>query len=378
MLQPLSNYLEQMIVLEASDLFVSTHLPVSAKINGELTPLDDYVLSDDEALTMVESAMTDKQINEFHNSKECNFAIATDEGRFRISAFWQRDQAGMVIRRIVTTIPDVQALGLPSVLTDVIMKKRGLVLFVGGTGTGKSTSLAALLGYRNRHQKGHILTIEDPIEFVHEHNKSIITQREVGLDTESFEAALKSSLRQAPDVILIGEIRSQETMEYALSFAETGHLCVATLHANNANQAIDRIMHLVPKEKHEKLKYDLALNLRAIIAQQLIPTSDGEGRVAAIEVLLNSPMVSELIKKGEIGSIKEVMSKSTEMGMQTFDQALFKHYQEKRINYADALHHADSPNDLRLMIKLRNNEQQGSGFLQGVTVDGLNDGDIDE
>ena len=317
--------------------------------------------------------MRDKQNNEFHTTKECNFAIATDEGRFRISAFWQRDRAGMVIRRIVTQIPDISDLGLPSTLTDVIMSKRGLVLFVGGTGTGKSTSLAALIGYRNRHQRGHILTIEDPIEFVHEHRKSIITQREVGLDTDSFESALKSSLRQAPDVILIGEIRSQETMEYALSFAETGHLCVATLHANNANQAIDRIMHLVPKEKHDKLKYDLALNLRAIVAQQLIPTSDGEGRVAAIEILLNSPMVAELIKNGDIGGIKEAMSKSKEMGMQTFDQALFELYKQQRINYADALHHADSPNDLRLMIKLRNNEQQGAGFLQGVTIDGLDD-----
>jgi len=283
----------------------------------------------------------------------------------------------MVIRRIVTQIPDVNELGLPSTLTDVIMAKRGLVLFVGGTGTGKSTSLAALLGYRNRNQRGHILTIEDPIEFVHEHRKSIITQREVGLDTESFESALKSSLRQAPDVILIGEIRSQETMEYALSFAETGHLCVATLHANNANQAIDRIMHLVPKEKHDKLKYDLALNLRAIVAQQLVPTSDGEGRVAAIEILLNSPMVAELIKRGDIGSIKETMAKSKEMGMQTFDQALFELYKQRRINYADALHHADSPNDLRLMIKLQNNEQSGAGFLQGVTIDGL-DGKSDE
>lgn len=370
----LDHFLRQMVENEASDLFVSTHLPVSAKINGELRPVGENDLTEEEALAMVESAMTEKQIKEFHDTKECNFAIARDSGRFRVSAFWQRDKAGMVIRRIVTTIPEVQALGLPTVLTDVIMSKRGLVLFVGGTGTGKSTSLAALLGYRNRNQRGHILTIEDPIEFVHEHQKSIVTQREVGLDTDSFEAALKSSLRQAPDVILIGEIRSQETMEYALSFAETGHLCVATLHANNANQAIDRIMHLVPKEKHDKLKYDLALNLRAIVAQQLVPTSDGHGRAAAIEILLNSPMVAELIKRGEVGAIKETMSKSREMGMQTFDQALFDLYQQHRINYADALHHADSPNDLRLMIKLRNNEQQGAGFLQGVTVDGL-DGD---
>nr|WP_193988350.1 PilT/PilU family type 4a pilus ATPase [Lelliottia steviae] len=370
---PLNRFLQVMIDKNGSDLFVSSGLPVSAKINGELQPLSDDKLSDEQALAMVESAMNEKQRNEFHATKECNFAIATEEGRFRVSAFWQRDQAGMVIRRIVTQIPDVNDLGLPSILTDVIMAKRGLVLFVGGTGTGKSTSLAALLGYRNRNQRGHILTIEDPIEFVHEHQKSIITQREVGLDTESFESALKSSLRQAPDVILIGEIRSQETMEYALSFAETGHLCVATLHANNANQAIDRIMHLVPKEKHDKLKYDLALNLRAIVAQQLVPTADGEGRVAAIEILLNSPMVAELIKRGDIGSIKETMAKSKEMGMQTFDQALFELYKHQRINYADALHHADSPNDLRLMIKLQNNEQKGAGFLQGVTIDGLDE-----
>ncbi|PAJ74920.1 type IV pili twitching motility protein PilT [Pseudoalteromonas sp. NBT06-2] len=369
----LNYYLAKMCEVDASDVFVSSHLPVSAKINGELTPLDEHDLTEEESLSLVESAMSEKQISEFHVTKECNFAIATDEGRFRISAFWQRDKAGMVIRRIVTTIPDVGDLGLPSVLTDLIMAKKGLLLFVGGTGTGKSTSLAALLGYRNRNHRGHILTIEDPIEFVHEHEKSIITQREVGLDTDSFDSALKSSLRQAPDVILIGEIRSQETMEYALSFAETGHLCVATLHANNANQAIDRIMHLVPKEKHEKLKYDLALNLRGIVAQQLVATSDGKGRVAAIEVLLNSPMIAELIKKGDIGGIKETMSKSREMGMQTFDQALFDHYQNQRINYADALHNADSPNDLRLMIKLRNNDQQGAGFLQGVTVDGLGD-----
>lgn len=362
---------EKMVAEKASDLFITAGLPISAKINGELTPLVPDVLDDMEAERLVRSCMTDKQQAEFDSTKECNFAVANEHGRFRVSAFWQRDNVGMVVRRIVTKIPDVDELGLPATLKDVIMAKRGLLLFVGGTGTGKSTSLAALLGYRNRNSKGHILTIEDPIEFVHDHKRCIVTQREVGIDTPSFESALKSSLRQAPDVILIGEIRSQEIMEYALSFAETGHLCVATLHANNANQAIDRIMHLVPKEKHEKLKYDLALNLRAIVAQQLIQTSDGMGRVAAIEVLLNSPMIGELIKKGDISGIKEVMGKSKEMGMQTFDQALFELYQNSKISYADALHHADSPNDLRLMIKLRNNEQTGSGFLQGVTVDGL-------
>ena len=371
----MAQVFEQMVRQEASDLFVTVGLPVSAKINGELTPLDNKVLTEDEAKVLVMSCMSAKQIDEFDSTMECNFAIANASGRFRVSTFWQRDKVGMVVRRIVTTIPDVDELGLPATLKDVIMTKRGLVLFVGGTGTGKSTSLAALLGYRNRNSKGHILTIEDPIEFVHDHQKCIVTQREVGLDTPSFESALKSSLRQAPDVILIGEIRSQEIMEYALSFAETGHLCVATLHANNANQAIDRIMHLVPKEKHDKLKYDLALNLKAVVAQQLIQTTDGVGRVAAIEVLLNSPMVAELIKKGDISGIKEVMAKSKEMGMQTFDQALFDLYQSSKISYADALHHADSPNDLRLMIKLRNNEQTGSGFLQGVTVDGINPDD---
>ena len=366
--------LQQMVDVNASDLFITVGMPASVKVNGELQPLDDQVLDEEQAGALVFGAMNDKQQQEYREHKECNFAIAMDGvGRFRISAFWQRDKPGMVIRRIVTTIPEVDALGLPPVLKEVIMSKRGLVLFVGGTGTGKSTSLAALIGYRNRNSRGHILTIEDPIEFVHEHKKSIITQREVGLDTESFDAALKSSLRQAPDVILIGEIRSQEIMEYALSFAETGHLCVATLHANNANQAIDRIMHLVPKEKHQKLQYDLALNLRAIVAQQLIQNREGNGRVAAIEVLLGSPTVAELIKKGEVDGLKEVMEKSRELGMQTFDQALFDLYQAGKISYADALHHADSPNDLRLMIKLRNNEHKGTGFLDGVTIEGLDD-----
>lgn len=362
----------RMVAKDASDMFVTAKLPVSAKINGDLLPIDEHVLTADEALGLVHDAMTDKNKTIFEIEKECNFAISIDEiGRFRVSAFWQRDMAGMVIRRIVTDIPEADDLGLPSVLKDVVMSKRGLVLFVGGTGTGKSTSMAALIGYRNKNSHGHILTIEDPVEFVHEHQKCMVTQREVGLDTVSFDAALKSSLRQAPDVILIGEIRNRETMEHALSFAETGHLCIATLHANNANQAIDRIMHLVPADQHGKLLFDLALNLRGIIAQQLIPTTDGNGRVAAIEILLNSPFIAELIKKGDIGGVKEVMQKSKELGMQTFDQALFDLYQASRINYADALHHADSPNDLRLMIKLRSGEQGGSGALSGVTLAGL-------
>ena len=368
----LHQLLEKMVKKDASDMFVTAKMAVSAKINGELQPIDDSVLTAEESLELVHAAMNEKQQKQFHSEKECNFAIEIDDiGRFRISAFWQRDMAGMVARRIVTVIPDVDDLGLPQILKEVVMSKRGLVLFVGGTGTGKSTSMASLIGYRNRNSCGHILTIEDPVEFVHEHGKSMITQREVGLDTESFDAALQSSLRQAPDVILIGEIRNQEIMEHALSFAETGHLCIATLHANNANQAIDRIMHLVPADQHGKLLFDLALNLRGIIAQQLVPTQDGHSRVAAIEILLNSPYISELIKKGDIGSIKEVMEKSNELGMQTFDQALFNHYQNGLITYADALHHADSPNDLRLMIKLRSNEQAGTGGLSGVTLDGF-------
>ncbi len=362
--------LEKMVSVDASDMFVTAKLAVSAKINGELHPITEHVLSAEESLAMVHHVMNEKQVRQFDEEKECNFAMSIDDiGRFRISAFWQRDMAGMVIRRIVTDIPDVDELGLPSILKDVVMSKRGLLLFVGGTGTGKSTSMASLIGYRNRNSRGHILTIEDPVEFVHEHAKCMITQREVGSDTESFDTALKSSLRQAPDVILIGEIRSKETMEYALSFAETGHLCIATLHANNANQAIDRIMHLVPADQHGKLLFDLALNLRGIIAQQLVPTSDGNRRVAVIEVLLNSPYIGELIKKGEIGSIKGVMQKSKELGMQTFDQALFDLYQQGLITYADAIHHADSPNDLRLMIKLRNNNQSGSSGLAGITLE---------
>ena len=370
----LIDYLHKMVAAGASDLFITAGLAASAKINGEMLPIADQLLNSEQSLALVLSAMTPKQQAQFQQEKECNFAIANEAGRFRISAFWQRDQAGMVVRRIITTIPKTEDLGLPPVLKEIIMSKRGLVLFVGGTGAGKSTSLAALLGYRNQNARGHILTIEDPIEFVHDHQKSLVTQREVGIDTESFEAALKSSLRQAPDVILIGEIRSQDTMEYALSFAETGHLCIATLHANNANQAIDRIMHLVPKEKHGKLLFDLSLNLRAIVAQQLVPTVDGKKRVAAIEVLLNSPLIADLIKRGEIGEIKAVMSKSRELGMQTFDQALYDLYKAGQISHADALHYADSPNDLRLMMKLQEGSS-GAGLLAGVTVAGLTDND---
>lgn len=367
MMQP---YLQGMVDCGASDLFITVGFPVSVKVNGKMTPLDDQPLSADMSLALVESLMSEKQRAEFEQTKECNFAVALDGiGRFRCSAFWQRDLAGMVIRRIVTQIPKVEELGLPQVLKDIIMSKRGLVLFVGATGTGKSTSLAALIGHRNQNSHGHILTIEDPIEFVHEHANCVVTQREVGIDTQSFDDALKSSLRQAPDVILIGEIRSMEIMEYAMSFADTGHLCVATLHANNANQAIERIMHLAPPDQHEKLRFDLSLNMRAIVAQQLVPTADGKGRVAAIEVLMGSPFVRDLIQRNEIGGLKEAMQKGKEMGMQTFDMALYDLYKAGRINLDQALHHADSPNDLRLMIKLDKDDGPGLGSLSNVSID---------
>ncbi|WP_412486341.1 PilT/PilU family type 4a pilus ATPase [Shewanella chilikensis] len=363
-------FLKAMVERKASDLFITAAFPPCAKVDGELRPLAENAFTPAQSLEFVESLMTPEQKKEFHETRECNFAVGAKElGRFRVSAFWQRESAGCVMRRIETKIPTVEQLYLPPILKDLVMSKRGLVIMVGGTGTGKSTSLAALIGYRNANARGHILTIEDPVEFVHQHGKSIITQREVGIDTESFDAALKSSLRQAPDVILIGEIRTQETMEFALSFAETGHLCMATLHANNANQALDRIMHLVPESKHQQLLFDLSLNLRGIVAQQLVPKVDGTGRRAAIEVLINTPRVASLIQKNELHVLKETMAKSNEQGMQTFDQALFKLYCEGEISYADALHHADSPNDLRLMIKLHSNDTGNSGFMEGVTLD---------
>ncbi|WP_345844384.1 PilT/PilU family type 4a pilus ATPase [Shewanella algae] len=363
-------FLKAMVDRKASDLFITAAFPPSAKVDGELRPLAENAFTPAQSLEFVESLMTPEQKKEFHETRECNFAVGAKElGRFRVSAFWQRESAGCVMRRIETKIPTVEQLYLPPILKDLVMSKRGLVIMVGGTGTGKSTSLAALIGYRNANARGHILTIEDPVEFVHQHGKSIITQREVGIDTESFDAALKSSLRQAPDVILIGEIRTHETMEFALSFAETGHLCMATLHANNANQALDRIMHLVPESKHQQLLFDLSLNLRGIVAQQLVPKVDGSGRRAAIEVLINTPRVASLIQKNELHVLKDTMAKSNEQGMQTFDQALFKLYCEGEISYADALHHADSPNDLRLMIKLHSNDTGNSGFMEGVTLD---------
>lgn len=368
--------LAYMVKKKASDMFITANAAPSLKLHGSLTPVSKQQLTPRQSEAMVLSIMDKDQQAEFKAHRELNFAIARDGiGRFRVSAFYQRNNVGMVLRRIETEIPSVADLNLPSVIKDLAMTKRGLVIFVGATGTGKSTSLAAMIGHRNENSKGHIISIEDPIEFVHQHKGCIVTQREVGLDTESYEVALKNTLRQAPDVIMIGEIRSRETMDHAIAFAETGHLCLATLHANNANQALDRILHFFPADRHDQLWMDLSLNLRGIVAQQLVPTPDGKGRRAALEVMLNTPLVSDLIRKGEVAELKPIMAKSGELGMQTFDQALFKLYDEGEITYEDALACADSPNDLRLMIKLKS--ESNADFLdeatQGLTYDQADD-----
>ena len=346
--------LQLMVQKNGSDLFITADAPPSMKVNGTIMPVTKSALTPEQSMTLVKSVMTPSQIKEFDETLECQFAISDkhQNARFRVSAFVQKDCAGMVLRKIETKIPTVEQLNLPPILNEIAMKKRGIVLLVGATGTGKSTTLAAMMGYRNENSRGHIITIEDPIEYVHEHKGCIITQREVGIDTKSFEAGLKNALRQAPDVILIGEIRTRETMDYAIQYAETGHLVFATLHANNANQAIDRIIHFFEAEHHEQILMDLSLNLRAIVAQQLIATPDGKGRRAAIEILLNSQLIGDYIRKGEIHEIKPVMKRSRELGMQTFDQALFDLYENGEITYRDAIKHADSPNDLRLLIKL--------------------------
>ena len=346
--------LQLMVQKNGSDLFITADAPPSMKVNGTIMPVTKSALTPEQSMTLVKSVMTPSQIKEFDETLECQFAISDkhQNARFRVSAFVQKDCAGMVLRKIETKIPTVEQLNLPPILNEIAMKKQGIVLLVGATGTGKSTTLAAMMGYRNENSRGHIITIEDPIEYVHEHKGWIITQREVGIDTKSFEAGLKNTLRQAPDVILIGEIRSRETMDYAIQYAETGHLVFATLHANNANQAIDRIIHFFDAEHHEQILMDLSLNLHAIVAQQLIATPDGKGRRAAIEILLNSQLIGDYIRKGEIHEIKPVMKRSRELGMQTFDQALFDLYENGEITYRDAIKHADSPNDLRLLIKL--------------------------
>ncbi len=338
---------------KASDLFITSGRPPMIKRHGRLEELSSTPLSAEQTRKIAQSLMSQQQWDEFENTKECNFAInEPDLGRFRVSAFVQRDQAGLVLRRIEHEIPDADELHIPSILKELIMAQRGLIIFVGATGTGKSTSLAALIKHRNQNSSGHIITIEDPIEFVHPHINCIVTQREVGLDTESYEVALKNTLRQAPNVILIGEIRTRETMQHAITFAETGHLCLSTLHANNANQALDRILHFFPEDMHPQLFMDLSLNLRAIAAQRLIRRSDGRGLYPAVELLINTPLASDLIRKGEVHKLKELMKKSREHGMQTFDQALYDLYVDGKISYQDALKHADSRNEVRLMIKL--------------------------
>ncbi|MDO5050874.1 MAG: PilT/PilU family type 4a pilus ATPase [Moraxella equi] len=346
--------LQVMIAKNGSDLFITEGVPPSLKVNGTILPMTKTPLTAEQTMALVTSIMTEAQKKEFHETNECQFAISdkAETARFRVSAMIQRNKAAMVLRKIETQIPTTEDLNLPPILKELAMKKRGIILLVGATGTGKSTTLAAMIGHRNENSRGHIITIEDPIEYVHQHKGCIVTQREVGIDTLSFEEGLKNTLRQAPDVILIGEIRNREVMSYAIQYAETGHLVFATLHANNANQAIDRIIHFFEADRHGQLFMDLSLNLRAIIAQQLIPTPDGKGRRAAIEILLGTQLIADYIRKGEIHEIKPVMKRSRDIGMQTFDQALFDLYESGQITYQDALKHADSPNDLRLQIKL--------------------------
>ncbi|MGG7603900.1 PilT/PilU family type 4a pilus ATPase [Massilia sp. BKSP1R2A-1] len=350
-----------------SDLFITAGFPPAIKIDGRMTPVSSQPLTGSHTADLARAIMNDKQAAGFELSKEANFAISPgDLGRFRVSAFMQMGCVGMVLRVITTTIPKFEDLDLPETLKDVIMTKRGLVIMVGATGSGKSTTLAAMVGYRNENSYGHIITIEDPVEFVHPHRNCVITQREVGVDTDSFEAALKNSLRQAPDVIQIGEIRDRETMEHAIAFAETGHLCLATLHANSANQALDRIINFFPEERRQQLLMDLSLNLKGLISQRLIPKKEAKGRVVAMEILLNSPLISDLIFKGDVHEIKEIMKKSRELGMQTFDQALFDLYEADKISYEDALRNADSVNDLRLNIKLNSKNAKNRDFSAGM------------
>ncbi len=361
------DLLRLLLQKKGSDLFITVGFPPAMKIDGKMTPVSSQALTSQHTSELCRSIMNDKQAAEFEGTKECNFAIApAGIGRFRVNAFVQQSHMGMVLRVITTTIPKFEDLRIPPVLKDVIMSKRGLVIMVGGTGSGKSTTLAAMIGYRNENHYGHIITIEDPIEYTHPHINSLITQREVGVDTLSWESALHNTLRQAPDVILIGEIRARETMEHAVAFAETGHLAIGTLHANSANQALDRIINFFPEERRAQLLMDLSLNLKALVAQRLIPLKETKGRAAAVEVLLNSPLISDLIFKGEVHEIKEIMKKSRELGMQTFDQALFDLYEEGRISYEDALRNADSVNDLRLMIKLHSKESKNRDITAGI------------
>ena len=361
------DLLRLMTQKNGSDLFITANFPPAIKVDGRIMPVSNQVLSPQHSAELARAIMNDRQAAEFESTKECNFAISpTGIGRFRVNALVQQGRIAVVLRTINMSIPTIDELGLPVVLKDIAMSKRGLVILVGGTGTGKTTSLAAVVDHRNRNSQGHIITIEDPIEYIHDHKSCIVTQREVGIDTESWGAALKNTLRQAPDVILMGEIRDRETMDYAVAFAETGHLCLATLHANSTNQAIDRIINFFPEERRQQLLMDLSLNLRAMVSQRLLPKKDGKGRVAAIEIMLNSPLISDLIFKGEVHEIKEVMKRSRELGMQTFDQALFDLYEAGRVSYEDALRNADSINDLRLQIKLHSKLAKDRDLNTGI------------
>ena len=363
------NLLKKMVEKEGSDLFITAGFPPAIKVDGTIHKATDTPLSSEQSAMMVRSIMNDKQIKEFDATKECNFAITPQGiGRFRVSAFIQQGHVGAVLRTITTEIPTLDGLELPPILKDVVMNKRGLVIVVGGTGSGKSTTLAAMIGHRNKNSRGHIVSIEDPVEYVHPHEGCVITQREVGVDTESWHAALKNTLRQAPDVILIGEIRDRETMEYGIQFAETGHLCLATLHANSANQALDRIVNFFPEERRQQLLMDLSLNTKAFVSQRLIPRETGIGRVAAMEIMLNSPLIADLIFKGEVGKIKEIMAKSTRLGMQTFDQALFSLYEDGIISYEEAMRNADSKNELRLRVKLESKRESSIADQQSESL----------
>ncbi|MFO7594565.1 MAG: PilT/PilU family type 4a pilus ATPase [Pseudomonadota bacterium] len=371
------SLLKLMVHKNGSDLFITAGIPPSMKVNGKIAPVVKGSLTPDQARQIVFSIMNEEQREEFEDNHECNFALSRNGiGRFRVNVFQQRNQVGMVLRKIETTIPTFEDLKLPDTLKDLAMTKRGIILFVGGTGTGKSTSLASMVDYRNINSHGHIITIEDPIEYVHQHKGCIVTQREVGIDTNTFDDALVNTLRQAPDVILIGEIRHRETMEHAIAFAETGHLCLATLHANNANQALDRIINFFPEDRRPQLLMDLSLNLKAVVSQRLIPISDGQGRRAAVEILINTPLMADLILKGEVHQIKELMKKSGEHGMKTFDQALYELYRDGIISMEDALRNADSPNEVRLMAKLKDQEmgedELGSS-LSGLTIEQTGD-----
>ena len=361
------NLLRGMLSKNASDLFITTGFPPAFKVDGRMTPVSSQALTSAHTQELARSIMNDRQAAEFEATHECNFAISPHGiGRFRVNVFMQQQRVGMVLLTITTKIPDLDQLGMPEVLKDIVMTKRGLVIVVGGTGSGKSTTLAGMIGHRNKNSYGHIITIEDPVEYVHEHINCLITHREVGVDTESWHNALKNTLRQAPDVILIGEIRDHETMEYAVAFAETGHLCLATLHANSANQALDRIINFFPEERRTQLLMDLSLNIKAFISQRLIPKKNGAGRVAAIEIMLNSPLIADLIFKGEVNSIKGVMAQSRELGMETFDGALFKLFETDMISYEEALKNADSVNDLRLRIKLESKNSLDRDVMSGT------------